>query len=333
MSAGKWYPWATLTAENRRRPLDWRWLRARQIVSTGKKNGGRFEDPIVNRACNLLAIQNDEAGLASLGETAARRSSPDSIPSEDLTEDDRIQAELPDLYDAHIIHTYDLTTRWQMEAMILSGENTQYIANQTSANAKAVGVYEQLFFDVRDRLKASAFIAGQVLDSASRHDIPVGDPDKWWKVLGYQGYRLGVGSGLLAAFWDFDMIPDEVQDWYYRVVESNLAKQSAAFTATVRINPEVANFFLQNFWSARKIRMDQEKSSSNSAQLGSDMDSKRSLLESMSMTVSSVVGDNKIKAAEPRTKDVTQSEIAELSNRLAEDSAAVESKTENDEEE
>lgn len=311
-----WTSWQRLDAHNSQRPVDWRWRRARQIVAAGKPHGGRFDDPLVNQACKMLQMQANEMGLATLGEQVARRAQPDSLADAELTEEERIYAEMPDLYDAALLYTENLNARWQVEALLMTGAPIRYIADRTAFRPQVIGLYSQVFFDVHDRLKATSWVQNEILDSASRHDMPVGDPDKWWKTLGYQGYRSGLGSGLIEAFWDIDVLPEPVRNWYYGCVESNLLKQSAAYTATLRVNPEVANFFVQNFWTARKLQLEAKKTEQQAGGKDNELKARENLLESMNMTVGGIVNAGSRKV-EPRLHESFSEELENLGIKVA----------------
>jgi hypothetical protein len=71
-----------------------------------------------------------------------------------------------------------------LEAMVLAGEDGAEIAHHLALTAEAVGWYESVFFDVRDRLDAAGFIVHEVIAGA-RLLQPTDATGHAWRLIGF----------------------------------------------------------------------------------------------------------------------------------------------------
>jgi len=122
---------------------EWRWDRATGIV------GGRYElsrskdDSSVHRVVKMLRILRNGSGDK---EGAMRR-----CPAE---------------YEAYLIHTRreERGARWMLRAGILARRTPEALGEYLGLDPATVTAYEKLFFDVRDKLDHSEYIATQVFE-------------------------------------------------------------------------------------------------------------------------------------------------------------------------
>jgi hypothetical protein len=106
--------------------------------------------------------------------------------------------------------------RYGVEAMLLAGESDEAIAEANGATPAAINLYEQLFFNVRDRLSNYNYIASIVLMDAFMSGLGNRTPEMTAKYFGYFG-----GPVILRVILDgFDAAvprptePTEVLPWF-----------------------------------------------------------------------------------------------------------------------
>jgi len=149
---------------------EWRWDRATGVV------GGRYElsrskdDSSVHRVVKMLRILRNGSG----DEEAARR---------------RYPAE----YEAYLIHTRreERGKRWMLRAGILARRTSEALAEYLGIAPATVTAYEKLFFDVRDKLDHSGYIATQVFEVRARRGCDNVDRaiSRWLERIAYhQGW-------------------------------------------------------------------------------------------------------------------------------------------------
>ncbi|MEQ8667537.1 MAG: hypothetical protein RIC12_00095 [Pirellulales bacterium] len=112
----------------------WRWEFARQIVEAGRR-GPRS------------SVESWLLEAVRYRREASRSCSPE-----------KLSARYPAVHAAQSIHHHEHARRSLLEAWILSGSDDAQIASESEASPEVIEAYEQLFFNVRDRLGASDFI-------------------------------------------------------------------------------------------------------------------------------------------------------------------------------
>lgn len=152
--------------DNLRRPPDWRFQRAGELVDTAGRAATR--DDAAVRNCyrfrrRLSRCQNDSDMLAAL----------DSYP---------------DMYEAYMI--YDASDdpqeyRWELEARVLARESAEAIQRKMGISAAVIDAYITNFFDVVDRLDHQSIIVHTVMGKSVQAGLAERDHDCLWKMFGY----------------------------------------------------------------------------------------------------------------------------------------------------
>jgi hypothetical protein len=161
-----------------RRP-HWRLCRALELLRRRRRPiwPGRADDHPI-RAYRLLLL-----GLTNAGE--------------DIEEQENVIREYPDVCQAHFFYyTPDFTTRQEIEARLLTQESYAEIGRRFATTPKTIEYYEQIFFNVRDRLKLSSWVS-KIIRNGLR------DEQQWGCSLAtaQRGYTLrlfGYAGGPLA---------------------------------------------------------------------------------------------------------------------------------------
>ena len=127
------------------RPVDWRWLRAVDLVERAEPASSRFDDADVRLAvefCRALRNCQDDAGRQVL----ARR--------------------LPAPFEAHLMYT-DPPSFWKsvLEARMLTADSFDTIAAKCKVSPDIVRTYEASYFCVRDRLHCKGYVWHQVVQA------------------------------------------------------------------------------------------------------------------------------------------------------------------------
>jgi hypothetical protein len=170
---------AHLSPANPRRPLDWRWLRAGYLLDHGRRWSRRRDDGPTRRAKLFRAALRRSRGEADRRSLARR---------------------MPDVAGAYVIYRDEEATRWQVEARLLADTPGDAIARDCGVPAGAVDAYEQLFYNVKDRLRNRSYILFHAIGPAACRGFDAADTPDVLKLLAYRGgplvldFLLGVGG-------------------------------------------------------------------------------------------------------------------------------------------
>ena len=122
--------------------------------------------------------------------------------------DDRAQAKLsgkmPSLYQAWQLYQEPSWEAWVLEAHLLAGEETRVIAQKCGLHVDVVDVYHDVFFDVRDRLRAHDWVLCRVIGPRVSQRFRESDRDVLLKLYGFLGGPL-VLDGLVEYLQDPDI--------------------------------------------------------------------------------------------------------------------------------
>lgn len=142
----------------------WRWNRAEELVADGQ-SPPPDEDAAVLKAVEFLR------GLKTAGR---QRSS--------VTWSREFRA----IQNARELFRGDVVRRWEVEARLLSGQSDNEIASRLRIAPHEVDLYERLFFDVRESLRAHDWIFGKAIGwpRPGQSDQELG---RLWKSVGYFG--------------------------------------------------------------------------------------------------------------------------------------------------
>lgn len=154
------------------RPPNWRWLRAVQIDSGGRKASRLLDGPDgfmwIRRALRLKrhfeqANNNPDALYGAMLRDSA-------------------------MYWAHSVWAADKApTRWAIEARIIAGESDNEIAAKLGAEPEVIEAYANTFFDVREKLVNTDYVVNVVMADAVTRGLQERHYDLLWKLLGYRG--------------------------------------------------------------------------------------------------------------------------------------------------
>jgi len=156
--------------DNKRRPPDWRWQRATEIVLEGSRLVAGRDDQIVRGLCNfrrkLDRVSTDDQQLALLDEN-------------------------PALWEAHNMYVGEDTpveARWELEAFLLCHEwQPHEVAAHLGIDEAVVIAYEKCFYDVTSRLQYQSLILHAVIGRAVQTGLAERQHDCLWKLFGYWG--------------------------------------------------------------------------------------------------------------------------------------------------
>jgi hypothetical protein len=161
----------TYFAANPRRPVHWRWERARSIAEGGPALSRRFDDEWVNKAYRFrLAYQacETEADHATLAMRA------------------------PDLYWAHDIW-YNTSSdggnpfKSEMEARLLAQDTRINTARRLATTEETVHAYERVFFNIEERHYNHGYLLHQVIGPSVQLGLAEQDYDSIWKLFALFG--------------------------------------------------------------------------------------------------------------------------------------------------
>lgn len=108
----------------------------------------------------------------------------------DRVKDDLDEARLadkyPGIYHAMQLHQReDMDTRWSLEARVLGRQDVDGIAKKCRTTPEVVRWYELLFFDVRDELDHTDYVANVVMGRSIHMGVSERNYDLLWKMYAY----------------------------------------------------------------------------------------------------------------------------------------------------
>jgi hypothetical protein len=246
----------TVYVSELRKPTNWRWERACDLSEQRKKGGVRFyDDSITSEAVRYLNRKKSGAESYELAK------------------------EFPYIYEADVINTEASIDRWTMEALVLSGESRERISDYTGASVELITTYEDLFFDVRSRLKNPGFVNMRILGSNMR-EINSTDPDGMWKTLGYNG-----GPQVLYALWSCKLPDDKIVQWFKGMRKWELVHGSARAAKS-----RTANNFTSGEIIANAMQLDEMELAA--AQVKPADSTTNNLLTQLNYTIANITPEN-----------------------------------------
>jgi len=274
-----------LKGTNADRPADWRWQRAVLLEHRGLF--GHLEEPSIQQARSFI-----QAGNRVSVEQLANK--------------------YPLLYEVHRIHSNASHTRWMLEALIMADVPAVDIAGRfgwTERGEELVGLYEQLKFDVRSRLKFDTYIQSEVLGVSGNVYAP--SEDKILKIFGYVGNKRGLGTKLLDCYVSLDDMTGDVKNWFEGFVSQQFTKKTVR--ALLRGDPSSSELLLDTirvFHDSQKLEMDKKTRGMQTS--GSDVEkAMERMTDSLKMTVVSI-SQTQNRAIEPRSNEIIDESIVKL---------------------
>lgn len=168
---GKKLTYAELAASDSQRPPAWRYERAVKIV---ERNKGRWSQS-----------RDDELTKAVVRYLVVRERLSRSLDADRMN--DELLHRFPDLhrcYERFRLPNGD-PSRFVIEARILAGQTDKDIAVREAIPESEVGLYEQLFFCVRDRLDNLGYIARVIIGDVFQSGIGNLNKERLAKYFGY----------------------------------------------------------------------------------------------------------------------------------------------------
>jgi hypothetical protein len=162
------------------RPLDWRWQRAVRLAR-GEDRRRPWDDDWVARARRFLASPGRAGGASGRD----RRAGTD-----------------PAVSGARGLRGGPPRRRWELEARLLAGQSDSEIAGKMNIEARVVGAYEAVFYDVRDGLGASDWIHLVVIGHRLHEGFDPGDAEVILKAYAYNFGPVVLGALLESVFTD-----------------------------------------------------------------------------------------------------------------------------------
>lgn len=149
-----------LTTDSPFRPANWRWQRAVLRVETKSRRQLGADDDWVRRAARYF--RELRKGF------------------------DRAVRLDPDLAAAHQLAGQQSFNRFEIESRILARQSGNEIDIKCGLATSVVEIYEELFFDVRDRLDTPSWITHQVLGPKTWQPLERDDIAFVWRICGYK---------------------------------------------------------------------------------------------------------------------------------------------------
>ena len=256
-----------------RRAPHWRWLRAVEIdgggKNTTKKRDGAEGFKWIRRALRMKRRYEEYAG-----DPAAFH----SLMLRDET-----------MFWAHSLWVEDdNTSRWIIEARVLAGESNEEIADKLGTTSEIIDAYVNVFFDVREKLHNTDYIAGVVFGESVARGLQERQFDLLWKMLAYRG-----GSHVLNAVLfrgpDIKKPPaaDEVGGFFQEFAVNSIKYKAALASLTVPVNTHTQLSLIDSY--VKYVEIERKSEDSMKAQ-NSIIDNIGAMLSSMPFQIGTKVG-------------------------------------------
>ena len=126
-----------------------------------------------------------------------------------------------DQHTAYEIYLNRPTLRYAIEALITSGVSAAEISAEVGCAESVVETYEDVYFDVRDRLGNELYVLDALLAPMYTLGTSGKDYDFLWKALGYY-----CGSEVLRSFWTISEPTEDLSIKLRALLMARLQKQS-----------------------------------------------------------------------------------------------------------
>lgn len=150
----------------------------------------------------------------------------------------QLMLSFPEIYWAHWIFVRDdYPIRWSIEAHILARETDKEIGYKLGCSPGVIDAYEQIFFNVREKLNYNEYILTHVLSASVIAGLQDRNQDLLWKLFGYAGgpHVLDAMIGkLVSPMWCNR--PDDVSKFFQTSAINVMKKKAAVASLTVPIN-------------------------------------------------------------------------------------------------
>ena len=229
---------------------------------------------------------------------------------------EELAQKFPVLYEVHYIYEEAKTTRWLLEGFIMSGISAEEIADQFGwETTEIVETYELCKFDVRGRLKTAAFVLSHVLGGGGDCTQVISD-DRIYKMLGWIGYKKGLGPVILDGYINLDVMDAETQDFYHDMITNQLTRKTVR--ALLKFDTAKSKGIMElvdAYQSNQKLLMEKKERGLSSANSEQDRDTK-TLVETLGLIPASLEQRNTPIQLEPRADEAV---VAEINQQLLEE--------------
>ena len=215
------------------RTKDWRWLRAQDLLDSRRTPAPEVDDAQVTQAYRfLIRLQQAEEPITRNKEAKLRK----------------LVEEFGPLYYAFDAYSKANFIRWAVEAMIVARMPAEDIAAQVPCEVAVVKAYEDVFFDVRDRLDSSLYVLNDLLSPGLTKGASPKNFDFYWKSLGYF-----YGADMLKEYWAVGGLTRKTQSHMDELISSMVRKNAAEASFTRSISSYSAPEIMQEYLELMKI--------------------------------------------------------------------------------
>lgn len=218
--------------DNPLRPVDWKWQRAVAIYENiGAAASRRRDTP--NGHAWIKRAKSFKTDIENARTDAMR---------------EQVAYNYRDIFWAHWIWASENPMKYSLEAHILARENNFEIGYRCGVAPDVVEAYEQLFFNVRERIHHRKYILNVVIGVAAHRGLSEREYDLLWKLYAYN-----LGSHVLDALEDkfanpmWCGTPDGVGAAIQDDAIGTLKLKAALAAKTVQVNSHTQLALLEQF--------------------------------------------------------------------------------------
>lgn len=173
----------------------WRWDRAHEVAATRVALDERDDGYVIKTIKYLRAVNRMLTGRSKHTKAQMYKAQATLV------------RKYPAMVNAVELYKSGATMRWIVEALVVGQATVSDIAGYTGYQEEDIEAYEHVFFDVRDRLSRSAFLATSIFAKLDDGRAEPHDKDVFWKLIAHK-----CGAPKLLPFIDHS--DDEVlNEW------------------------------------------------------------------------------------------------------------------------
>jgi len=211
-----------VSRDNPYRPVDWRWQRALGVIDGSQSRPGRRSDGHQGYSW-IKRIVNFKNAWENCSDDNAFR---------------RLANQTPDIFWAHYAwRNEDQQMRWDIEAQILARCTDHEIGFACGVAPEVVKAYENIFFNVRDKLLHKRYVTHCILGPSLQRGLSEREYDVLWKVFAYF-YGPHVLEALVTKMINpvWCTTPDTVNSTFQDDAVSTMKFKAAMAAKTIPVN-------------------------------------------------------------------------------------------------
>lgn len=226
------------SADNPRRPVNWRYERARSIGEGGQPLSRKYDDQWVHKAWRFR--QAFEACDGEVDHAVLARKSPDIYWAHDIWYSSSPDAGNP--------------VKSELEARLLAADDYDNIALRLATKPSVIEAYERVFFNIEERRQNRGYIVHQVMGPSIYLGLQEQEIDILWKLVAAMGGPIALDmmiDGFVGSTHPTNS--SDLGAWLSDATQNAIRRKALLAAMTIRINNYNAVEMIGNFLKMMEI--------------------------------------------------------------------------------